>query len=94
MLLLSPILGQFSNEVVGIGFVPPRAAMLRQLIEEGKYPVPAHCEIHVGSEDWQSNPEAVAEFGAKTGISYTVASGLGHQLGVAYVGPLLDRWLV
>lgn len=93
VLLLSPILGQFSNDVIGIGLVPPRAAMLRQLVEEGKYPVPPNCEIHVGSEDWQSNPAAVSEIGVKTGISITVVPNAGHQLGVEYVGALLDQWL-
>ncbi len=93
VLLLSPIVGQFSNDVIGIGFVPPRAARLRKHIEERKYPVPPNCEIHVGSEDWQSNPAAVSEFGVKTGIPVTVVPNAGHQLGVEYVGALLDQWL-
>lgn len=93
VLLLSPIVGQFSDMGVGIGFVPPRAKKLSRLIEEGAYPIPRNCEIHVGSDDWQSNPAAVSEIGVKTGIFVATVSGAGHQLGVEYVGALLDRWL-
>ncbi len=93
VLLLSPIIGQFSNEEIQLGFIPPRAKNLGQLAGEGKFQAPENCQIHVGSEDWQSNPVVVSEFGNKTGIAVTVAKGLGHQLGADYVGPLLDRWL-
>lgn len=27
------------------------------------YPAPRHCEMHVGSLDWQSNPNNVTKFG-------------------------------
>lgn len=93
VLLLSPIVGQFSNDEVQIGFVPPRAKKLRQLAEQGDFPAPGQCQIHVGAKDWQSNPIAVREFGRKVGIRVTVVPHLGHQLGVDYVGPVLDRWL-
>lgn len=93
VLLLSPIIGQFSNDKVHMGFIPPRAQKLRQLADAGTYSTPLNCKIHVGSEDWQSNPEVVTSFGTKVGISITIANGRGHQLGVDYVGPLLDKWL-
>jgi len=93
VLLLSPIVGQFANDEIQLGFIPPRAKRLQQLADAGGYPSPLNCHIHVGSEDWQSNPKAVTSFGAKVGIPVTIAKGLGHQLGVDYVGPLLDKWL-
>lgn len=93
VLLLSPIVGHFINEEIQLGFIPPRANKLNLLASGGKFPAPTNCQIHVGSEDWQSNPEAVTLFGTKAGIPVTIAQGLGHQLGVDYVGPLLDRWL-
>ena len=93
VLLLSPVVGQFANEEIQLGFIPPRAKRLGQLVDAGEYPAPLNCHIHVGSEDWQSNPNAVTSFGTKLGIPVTIAKGLGHQLGADYVGPLLDRWL-
>ena len=93
VLLLSPIVGQFSSEEIGLGFIPPRADKLRELAESNQYPVPLNCQIHVGSEDWQSNPENVLEFAARLGITATVVPGLGHQLGKEYVGGILDNWL-
>ena len=93
VLLLSPIVGQFANDEIQLGFIPPRAKRLQQLADAGGYPSPLNCHIHVGSEDWQSNPEAVAAFGAKVGIPVTIANGREHQLGADYVGPLLDDWL-
>lgn len=93
VLLLSPVVGKFSNEDVGIGFVPPRAKKLRELAEAGAYPTPLNCEIHLGSEDWQSNPVNVKAFAEKLGIPVTIVPDAGHQLGKEYVGSLLDRWL-
>lgn len=93
VLLLSPIIGQFSNDEIQLGFIPQRAKRLGQLADEGRFAPPANCQIHVGSEDWQSNPDAVTSFGTKVGISVTIAHGRGHQLGADYVGPLLDDWL-
>ncbi len=93
VLLLSPIVGQFANEEIQLGFIPPRAKRLGQLADAGEYPEPVNSQIHVGSEDWQSNPKAVTSFGTKVGIPVTIANGRGHQLGVDYVGPLLDKWL-
>jgi hypothetical protein len=48
----------------------------------------------VGEEDWQSILANVQAFGQLTGIPVTVAPKGGHDLGKAYVGPLLDRWLL
>jgi len=33
-----------------------------------KFNIPLNCEIHVGSEDWQSNPDSVLEFAKLTGM--------------------------
>lgn len=93
VLLLSPIVGQFATDEISIGFIPPRAKKLKHLAEQGEYPRPFNCQIHVGSEDWQSNPVSVSEFGAKTGIPVTIAPGMGHRLDVGYVSKLLDQWL-
>lgn len=93
VLLLSPIIGEFTNEQSRTSFSPPRPTKLRELAEAGRFPVPALCEIHVGEEDWQSIPANVQAFGQLTGIAVTVVPGGGHDLGKAYVGSLLDRWL-
>lgn len=69
VLLLSPIVGAFSNEGIGIGFVPPRSKRLMESAERGCFPAPLNWTIHVGSEDWQCNPEVVTSFGQKTGIA-------------------------
>lgn len=91
VLLLSPTLDEFKDDSTSKGFIPPRAGKLMRLAREGKYPTPMRCEIHVGSEDWQSQPAVAAEFGKLTGITVTVVQGRGHDLGEGYVWPLLDR---
>jgi hypothetical protein len=93
VILLSPIVGEFSNEDTRMNFVPPRANKLQQLAEAGSFPVPIHCEVYVGSEDWQSNPVNVTAFGSFLGIDVTVVPNAGHMLPKEYVGNLLDRWL-
>ena len=93
VLLLSPIVGEFSNEQARLNFSPPRPTRLRELAEAGQFKAPAHCEIHVGEEDWQSIPSNVQTFGGLTGIPVTVVPKGGHDLGKEYVGPLLDTWL-
>lgn len=92
VILLSPIVGEFANEETQMNFIPPRAEKLRQLAEAGCFPIPRHCEIHVGSEDWQSNPANVTAFGALLGIDVAVVPTAGHMLPKEYVGDLLDRW--
>ena len=94
VLLLSPIVGEFTNEQAMTSFSPPRPDRLKQLAQAGQFKTPLNCEIHVGEEDWQSIPANVQVFGQMTGIPITVVPCGGHDLGKEYVGPLLDRWLV
>ena len=93
VLLLSPIVGEFTSEQTRTSFSPPRPDRLKTLAESGQFNAPVNCEIHVGEEDWQSIPANVQAFGCLTGIPVTVVPNAGHDLGKAYVGPLLDRWL-
>lgn len=93
VLLLSPIVGEFTNELARTSFSPPRPKQLKELAETGQFAAPANCEIHVGEEDWQSIPASVQTFGRLTGIPVSVVPGGGHNLGKDYVGQLLDRWL-
>ena len=89
VILLSPIVGKFSNSTTGIGFIPPRAKKLAQLVCNGKFPTPRNCQIHVGSEDWQSNPEDFKKLGIKT----MIVPNAGHRLPIDYVSNMLDNWL-
>jgi hypothetical protein len=93
VLLLSPIVGAFSNGGTGTHFVPPRSRVLMNLVQEGKYPIPKRCEIHVGELDWQSDPDNVAALAKLTGWDMTVFKGAGHMLPKDYVADSLDRWL-
>jgi hypothetical protein len=93
VLLLSPVLGRAFASSAGVGFIPPRADQLGQAAMNQEFPTLNKAEMHVGSEDWQSNPDAVRSFGEHTSIPVTVVEGKGHMLGVDYVGSLLDRWL-
>lgn len=101
VLMLSPIVGEFSKnessydeETDGwMGFIPPMARKLTDLISSGKYPAPRHCEIHVGAQDWQSNPKTVEAIGNKLGIESVIVPGAGHALPKAYVKNLLGNWL-
>ena len=93
VLLLSPIVGQFSSDEMGLGFIPPRADKLKDLAASNQYPAPQNCHIHVGSEDWQSNPESVNKFADFLKIKAFVVNGVGHQLPIKYVSNLLDTWL-
>lgn len=93
VLLLSPILGEVCDDSAGMNFVPPMADLLGELAELGQFPTPSRCHIHVGSEDWQSNPRNALAFGQRVGIGVTVVQGAGHQLGKRYLGPVLDAWL-
>ena len=93
LLLLSPIVGEFSSEQIRIGFVPPYAKRLNELASKGLFPIPPHCEIHVGSEDWQSIPDNVTAFATLISAQVTVVQGAGHSLPKEYVSAVLDRWL-
>ena len=93
VLLLSPIVGGFCDDSLGMGFVPPLAEKLFHLARAGNMPSLKSCEIHVGSLDWQCDPEKVCALGALIGVSATVVLGAGHLLGSQYVGQVLDIWL-
>ena len=93
VILLSPIVGEFANQETEMNFIPPRSEQLLELATTGLYPAPLTCEIHVGSEDWQSNPRNVETFGSLTGLVVTVVPEAGHMLPKEYVNKLLDRWL-
>jgi len=93
LLLLSPIVGEFSSDEIRMGFIPPYADRLAELARQGVYPIPHHCEIHVGSQDWQSNPDNVTAFATLVRAHVAVVQDAGHSLPTAYVSALLDRWL-
>ena len=93
VLLLSPIVGEFSNENTRMGFIPPYSQRLQELAKSGKFPLPRCCEIHVGSEDWQSIPDNVTAFATLVNAQVTVVEGAGHSLPKEYVSSVLDRWL-
>jgi hypothetical protein len=93
LLLLSPIVGEFSSETIRMGFIPPYADRLHTLASQGNYPIPSHCEIHVGSDDWQSNPDNVTAFGSFVNAKVTVVTDAGHSLPKEYVSSVLDKWL-
>jgi len=92
VLLLSPIVGQFSNAATEMSFVPPRSDRLGEIARARTFPAPKQCEIHVGSDDWQSDPENVKAFGLAVSITVNVVPSAGHSLPKAYVGCLLDKW--
>lgn len=93
VLLLSPIVGEFSNEDIRMGFIPPYSKRLFELASSGSFPRLKQCEIHVGSEDWQSNPQNVTAFADLLDISVSVVKGDGHSLSKHYVSAQLDQWL-
>jgi alpha-beta hydrolase superfamily lysophospholipase len=94
VLLLSPIVGEFEDSVKMMNFIPPKAGLLMKLALEGLYPAPINCDAHVGGEDWQSNPDAVSKLGKLLNFSVNIVQGVGHNLGVAYVSSVLDKWLL
>ena len=90
ILLLSPIVGEFSSSEIRMGFIPPYAKRLWELASANQYPAPMNCSFHVGSEDWQSDPENVTAFARALGMPVTVVPGVGHQLPKDYVSSLLE----
>jgi hypothetical protein len=74
-----------------MNFIPPYAEKLLELAKAGKFSAPVNCEIHTGSEDWQSYANSKA-FGEMVGIKVHVVEGAGHMLSTAYVSNLLDQW--
>jgi hypothetical protein len=93
VILLSPIVGEFSNEETLMNFIPPQAGKLLELAKTGSFPAPLNCEMHTGSDDWQSHPKNVIAFGEMVGIKAYVVDGAGHTLPKNYVSDRLDRWL-
>ena len=93
VLLLSPIVGDFVRDDGLRIFSPPRAGKLQNLASSCTYPAPANCEIHVGSEDWQSDPVNVAELAKLLNLSVQIVDGDGHMLEKTYVNTILDNWL-
>jgi hypothetical protein len=93
VLLLSPIVGETTNEEHMMFFVPPGARRLQAIVKSGAYPAPARCEIHVGEEDWQSNPENVTDMGKLLNFKVSVVPKNGHMLDRTYVGGVLNEWL-
>ena len=92
ILLLSPIVGEFSSEEISMGFIPPYADRLSELASTNQYPAPMNCSFHVGSQDWQSNPANVTKFASLLGLPVTVVPRAGHQLPKDYVSSLLDNF--
>lgn len=93
VLILSPIVGEFGDKKTRLNFIPPRSGKIFELAQSGAYPTSAIIEAYVGSEDWQSNPEAVSKLGQLLNFAVTVVPGKGHNLGVSYVSTILDKWL-
>ena len=93
VLILSPIVGESFDAVSGQSFVPPRSGELHRLASSGAYPRPSACEIHVGEDDWQSNPASVCLFAQPLEIPVEVLKGQGHMLDKSYVSGVLDAWL-
>ena len=92
VLLLSPIVGEYANEETLMNFIPPRSTFLQEVAERGQFPKLTNCEIHVGSEDWQSNPNNVKTFTDLVGLKVYFVQNAGHLLPKEYVGTLLDKW--
>lgn len=93
VMILSPIIGDFQNDDVGALFSPPYPNRLMELAEAKSFPSPLNAHIHVGADDWQSNPQQVQRFGELTKIPVTVVPSAGHLLPKPYVSNLLDQWL-
>lgn len=93
VILLSPIVGEFANDeqTRPMNFIPPFAERLLELAQSGEFPVPLKCEIHVGTEDWQSCPNATV-FGEMVGIKVNKVPEAGHMLPREYVASLLNQW--
>ncbi len=62
-------------------------------VQAGLYHTPKHCEIHVGEQDWQSNPDNVQALATLMAWNVTVVPEAGHMLPKDYVSALLDRWM-
>jgi tryptophan synthase beta subunit len=76
-----------------MGFIPPYSKRLLEIAMTGKFPALKRCEVHLGSEDWQSNPENVKQFATLLGLNVNEVKDAGHSLPKDYVSAQLDRWL-
>jgi alpha-beta hydrolase superfamily lysophospholipase len=94
VLLLSPIVGAFDHPDKPMSFSPPMPTRLMDMATSGELSCPSQAEIHVGSQDWQANPEQVARLGELMRIPVHIVEGNGHMLDHGYVNGLLERWLV
>ena len=94
VLLLSPIVGDFSQDDGLRIFSPPRSGRLQSLVQSGDYNSPLNCEIHVGSEDWQSEPVRVSELAELLKIPVYLIEKNGHILDKKYVKALIERWML
>jgi hypothetical protein len=94
VLILSPVIGGSNHDETMMRFYPPRADVLAHAVKDGVFPCPLNAAIHVGSVDWQSDPEGVMSFGEAVGLPVSVVDGQGHMLSVDYVGGLLDELLM
>ena len=93
VLLLSPIVGAFEHPDKPMSFSPPMSTRLMDMATSGELSCPSQAEIHVGSQDWQANPEQVARLGELMRIPVHIVEGNGHMLDHGYVNSLLERWL-
>ena len=93
VILLSPIVGEFTNEDTMTAYIPPRSDRLLQLAMANQLPTPKQCEIHVGELDWQSNPVNVKNLGKILNIKVNIVPNAGHMLPKSYVGSILDKLL-
>ena len=93
VLLLSPIVGAFEHPDKPMSFSPPMPTRLMDMATSGELSCPSQAEIHVGSQDWQANPEQVARLGELMRIPVHIVEGNGHMLDHGYVNSLLERWL-
>lgn len=93
VLLLSPIVGEFSDEDTLRTFIPPRSHKIFEMIEIGEYPIPLNCEIHAGENDWQSNPQNVNKIGNYFACKVNIVPNAGHMLPKEYVKSVLDNFL-
>ena len=93
VLLLSPVVGEAADIEHMRFYVVPRSGKIHKMADSGTYPTPLCCEIHVGENDWQSDPDKVLAFAKPQDIKVTVVPDGGHMLGKTYVQLVLDRWL-
>ena len=92
VLLLLPVVGGFYDDSLGMGFVPPFAEKSFELAQADNMTISQRGETHVGSQDWQCDPQKVSALGALIGVPVTVIPRAGHLLGSQYVRQLLDLW--